>query len=360
MGLTSRESMTARTRSVSSSHISIIIPVYNEEAVLPELRKRLRSTFESLSGEFEVIFVDDGSSDNSAAMIDQMHLEDPRFCALHLSRNFGHQAAVTAGLDYARGDVACVMDADLQDPPEVLPALLREWETGSDVVYGVRRNRKESRLKVQLYRVFYRLLSSLSAIPMPLDSGDFCVITREVLDELNRLPEKERFVRGLRAWVGFRQVGVDYDRESRHAGESKYRFLALVRLAVNGIVSFSDKPLIYVMLFGAVISALSFLYGSYLVLYRVIFGGVITGYASMMGGLLFLSGVQLLSLGLVGIYISKIFQEVKARPTYVVGSLCGLERPFEGASPAPSEAQPASATRFVEGGTRIRSNTHDE
>ena len=342
--------MTARTRSVSSSQVSVVVPVYNEEAVLPELCTRLKSTFEALSGDFEVIFVDDGSSDSSAAMIDQMHAEDPRFCAIHLSRNFGHQAAVTAGLEYARGDVTCVMDADLQDPPEVLPTLIQEWEKGSDVVYGVRRNRKESRLKVKLYHFFYRLLSSLSAVPMPLDSGDFCLISREVLDELNRLPEKERFVRGLRAWVGFRQIGVAYDRDSRRAGESKYSLLALVRLAVNGIVSFSDKPLIYVTLFGAMISALSFLYGTYLIVYRVLFGGVITGYASLMGGLLFLSGVQLLSLGLVGIYISKIFQEVKSRPTYVVGSLCGLQRPTVEASVTPS----------VEGKHGIGLDTRDE
>lgn len=342
--------MTARTRSVSSSQISVVVPVYNEEAVLPELCRRLRSTLETLSGDFEVIFVDDGSSDTSAAMIDQMNQEDPRFCAIHLSRNFGHQAAVTAGLEYARGDVICVMDADLQDPPEVLPTLLQEWEKGFDVVYGVRRNRKESRLKIQFYRLFYRLLSSLSAIPMPPDAGDFCLISREVLDELNRLPEKERFVRGLRAWVGFRQVGVASDRDSRRAGESKYSFFALVRLAVNGLVSFSDKPLIYVMLFGALISAFSFVYGSGLVAYRVLFGGVITGYASLMGGLLFLSGVQLLSLGLVGIYVSKIFQEVKARPTYVVGSLRGLQRPAAEALPTPSS----------EGVAPIRADTQHE
>jgi len=324
--------MTAQMRSVSSAHISIVVPVYNEEAVLPELCRRLQATFRDLSSNFEVIFVDDGSSDRSAEMIDEMHSEDPHFCAIHLSRNFGHQAAVTAGLEYATGDVTCVMDADLQDPPEVLPALLAEWEKGSDVVYGVRRNRKESRIKVELYHAFYRLLSRLSAVPMPLDSGDFCLVSRAVLDEMNRLPEKERFVRGLRAWVGFRQVGVDYDRDSRSAGDSKYSFFALVRLAVNGIVSFSDKPLIYVTLFGALISALSFLYGFYLIVYRLLFGGVITGYASLMGGLLFLSGVQLLSLGLVGIYISKIFQEVKARPTYVVGSLRGLRRSAAGGS----------------------------
>jgi len=281
-----------------------------------------------------------------------MHAEDPRFCAIHLSRNFGHQAAVTAGLEYARGDVTCVMDADLQDPPEVLPELLQAWEKGSDVVYGVRRNRKESQFKVRLYDLFYRILGKLSAVPMPLDSGDFCLISREVLDELNRLPEKERFVRGLRAWVGFRQTGIAYDREARGSGESKYSLFALIRLAINGIVSFSDKPLIYVTLFGGLISILSFLYGSYLVIYRVFFGGVITGYASLMAGLLFLSGAQLLSLGLVGIYISKIFQEVKARPVYVVGSLRGLQRPAAATasattsapSPAAAESKPSATT----------------
>jgi len=318
--------MSAQARSRKEVQISVVVPVYNEETVLPALRDRLRKVLDGaqVAGTYEVIFVDDGSSDGSAALLDRFYAEDPRFANLHLSRNFGHQAAVTAGLEHVSGEVTVVMDADLQDPPELLPRLLEEWEKGSDVVYAVRRNRKESWLKIQLYEGFYRLLSRLSAVPIPLDAGDFCLISREVLEEMGRLPEKERFVRGLRAWVGFRQTGVEYEREARHSGDSKYGLVGLARLAMNGIVSFSDKPLIYVTLFGAIISLVSFVYGIWLVVHRLLFGGVITGYASIMGGLLFLSGVQLASLGLVGIYISKIFQEVKARPTYIVRDRNGL------------------------------------
>jgi len=315
----------AQKRSVPDARVSVVIPVYNEEAVLPELRERLLGVLGEGVGDFEVLFVDDGSSDGSAALIEQMHERDPRFRCIRFSRNFGHQAAVTAGLEYARGDVVCVMDADLQDPPEVLPRLLQEWEKGSDVVYAVRRDRKEHPLKVALYELFYRLLSGLSAVAMPLDAGDFCLVSEEVVRELRALPEKERFVRGLRAWVGYRQTGVEYERAARAGGRSKYGLLGLFRLAMNGIVSFSDKPLIYVTVFGVFVSLLAFVYAGWLVVQRVFLGGVITGYASLMGGLLFLSGIQLMSLGLLGIYISKVFLEVKARPTYIVRGLLGVE-----------------------------------
>lgn len=317
--------MPAQKRSVPDARVSVVIPVYNEEAVLPELRERLLGVLGEGVGDFEVLFVDDGSSDGSAALIEQMHERDPRFRCIRFSRNFGHQAAVTAGLEYARGDVVCVMDADLQDPPEVLPRLLQEWEKGSDVVYAVRRDRKEHPLKVALYELFYRLLSGLSAVAMPLDAGDFCLVSEEVVRELRALPEKERFVRGLRAWVGYRQTGVEYERAARAGGRSKYGLLGLFRLAMNGIVSFSDKPLIYVTVFGVFVSLLAFVYAGWLVVQRVFLGGVITGYASLMGGLLFLSGIQLMSLGLLGIYISKVFLEVKARPTYIVRGLLGVE-----------------------------------
>jgi glycosyltransferase involved in cell wall biosynthesis len=274
---------------------------------------------------FEVIFVDDGSRDGTGALVDAMHDEDARFKCVHLSRNFGHQAAVTAGLHHARGDVAAVMDADLQDPPEILLRLLAEWEKGSDVVYAVRRARKEHWLLVRLYELFYRLMARLASIPMPLDAGDFSLVSRPVLDAMNRLPEKERFVRGLRAWVGFRQTGVVYERDARAGGRSKYDLLGLARLAMNGLISFSDKPLIVVMLLGIAISLGAFGYGIALVVRKLVWGGVLTGYASMMGALLFLSGIQLVAMGVVGIYLSKIFQEVKARPTYVVRSLRGIE-----------------------------------
>lgn len=328
--------MNARPRTVRDARLSVVVPVYNEEAVLPEFFSRLQSTLSASVSDFEVILVDDGSSDASPSLLDQIHEDDPRFRCIHLSRNFGHQAAVTAGLDHASGDAACVMDADLQDPPEILVRFLEEWEKGCDVVYGVRRNRKENRLKVRVYGLFYRLLNRLSVVPMPLDAGDFCLFSREALDALNRLPERERFVRGLRAWLGFRQAGVEYDRAAREHGESKYSLFGLARLAVTGIVSFSDKPLIYLTLFGVGISLLAFVYGVYLLAWRVLLGGIVTGYASLMGGLLFLSGIQLMSLGVVGIYISKIFQEVKGRPTYIVASRRGLDAPAPNAEVAPS------------------------
>jgi dolichol-phosphate mannosyltransferase len=316
--------MTATARNVRDALLSVVVPVFDESAVLPELRRRLVAVLEEAGARFEVIFVDDGSSDGTAALVDQMNEEDPRFKCVHLSRNFGHQAAVTAGLHHATGDVACVMDADLQDPPEVLLRLLAEWEKGSDVVYAVRRGRKEHWAMVALYELFYRLFARLASVPMPLDAGDFSLLSRPALDALNRLPEKERFVRGLRAWVGFRQTGVEYERQARAGGSSKYSLAGLARLATNGLVSFSDKPLVVVMLFGLAISAVAFLYGGWLVARKLFWGGVVTGYASMMAALLFLSGIQLVAMGVVGVYLAKIFQEVKARPSYVVRSLRGL------------------------------------
>src|SRR5262245_8051014 len=328
--------MAAGARHLGDALVSVVVPVFDEADVLPELRRRLVAILEEAHARFEVIFVDDGSRDGTAGLVHEMNEEDARFKCVHLSRNFGHQAAVTAGLHHAAGDVACVMDADLQDPPEVLLRLLAEWEKGSDVVYAVRRGRKEDWAKVALYELFYRLLARLASVPMPLDAGDFSLLSRPALDALNRLPEKERFVRGLRAWVGFRQTGVEYERQARAGGSSKYSLAGLTRLATNGLVSFSDKPLVVVMLFGIAISALAFLYGGYLVARKLLFGGVVTGYASMMAALLFLSGIQLVSLGVVGVYLAKIFQEVKARPSYVVRSLRGLAPAGDAGSERPA------------------------
>ena len=319
--------MTEPARSVREIRISVVVPLYNEEAVLAELRRRLLGVLEQLTSDFEVVLVDDGSSDRTAERIREMHREDARIKCVELSRNFGHQSAVTAGLAFASGDVTCVMDADLQDPPEILASLLSEWEKGSDVVYAIRRERKEHWAKVALYGLFYRLLARLSTIPMPIDAGDFCLISRRALDELNRLPEKDRYVRGLRAWVGFRQTGVAYDRDARRLGESKYGFFGLLRLAINGIVSFSDKPLVFLTVVGLVVSCLAFLYAAYLALVKLVSGGIITGYSSLMVAILFLSGIQLLALGVVGLYLSKIFNEVKARPSYIVRATSGLPPP---------------------------------
>ncbi|NRA08576.1 MAG: glycosyltransferase family 2 protein [Myxococcales bacterium] len=312
-------------RSAAAYGISVVVPVFNEAMLLDELRERLTRALENLTRDFEVVLVDDGSTDGTAERVDRIHGEDPRFRCVHLSRNFGHQAAVTAGLRYASGDLVFVMDGDLQDPPEVLPSLIAEWEKGSDVVYGFRENRKEHWLMVTLYHLFYRLLARLSTVAIPIDAGDFCLMSRVVVDEINRLPEKDRFIRGLRTWVGFKQSAVRYDRDVRAGGESKYSLTDLFRLAISGIVSFSDKPLIYVMIFGLLTSLVAFAYGASLVVFTMVFGGVITGYASLMAGLLFLGGIQLTSIGIVGIYISTLFKEVKARPTYIVASLRGLE-----------------------------------
>jgi dolichol-phosphate mannosyltransferase len=310
---------------VTRARVSVVVPIFNEIALLGELRERLTATLAPLNPDFEVVIVDDGSTDGSSAVADQMHAADPRFRCVHLSRNFGHQPAVSAGLRYASGDVICVMDGDLQDPPEVIPTLVADWEKGSDVVYGIREGRKEHWALVALYALFYRLLARLSTVAIPLDAGDFCLISREVADQINRLPERERFLRGLRTWVGFRQTGVRYQRDGRRAGESKYSLVGLMRLALNGIVSFSDKPLVYVMIIGLLTSCGAFLYGAYLVAYTLLFGGVITGYASLMAGLLFLSGIQLTAVGIACIYLATIFKEVKGRPSYIVGSLRGIE-----------------------------------
>jgi len=321
--------MTEPSRSARDARLSVVVPVYDEEAVLPQLRRRLEAVLSSLAADFEVLFIDDGSSDGTARMLAAFHAEDPRLKCVHLSRNFGHQAAVSAGLALASGDLVCVMDADLQDPPELLPQLVAEWEKGNDVVYAIRRERKESRVLVALFALFYRLLARLSTIPMPVDVGDFALVSRRVLDELNRLPEKERYVRGLRAWVGFRQTGVAYERSARELGRSKYSLSALARLALNGIVSFSDKPLILVTIAGLAISCAAFLYGLTLVGIRIFWGGIITGYASLMGALLFMSGIQLVALGIIGLYLSKIFQEVKGRPTYLVRETRGIGGEYE-------------------------------
>lgn len=323
-------------RSVSRARISVVVPLFNERELIGELRQRLTATLEPLQPDFEVILVDDGSTDGSSERADQLNDEDPRFRCVHLSRNFGHQAAVTAGLRYASGDVVCLMDGDLQDPPEVLPALLAEWEKGNDVVYGIRQGRKEHWALVALYALFYRLLARISSVTMPLDAGDFCLMSRQVLDQINLLPERERFLRGLRTWVGFRQTGVRYERDARAAGESKYGLAGLMRLAASGIVGFSDRPLISVVIFGLVTSALSLAYATYLVAYRLVFGGIVTGYASLMAGMLFLGGIQLTALGIVGIYLSTVFKEVKGRPAYIVASLRGIEEPVApGSRPAP-------------------------
>lgn len=273
---------------------------------------------------FEVVYVDDGSKDSTPALLADIANNDDRVKVVFLSRNFGHQPAVNAGLVEASGDVVVVLDADLQDPPSVIGEMLAKWHEGYDVVFGIRKDRKESVVLRLCYAGFYRLLGLLSSIDIPRDSGDFALMDRRVVDAMNALPENSRFHRGLRSWVGFRQIGLPYSREKRAAGESKYPFFKLLALALDGIINFSTAPLSLISAFGIcafVLSVGGFLFFLANKLFGSIYGinfGDNPGFTTLILTLLFIGGVQLLSLGILGEYIGRIYQEVKRRPSYVV------------------------------------------
>lgn len=305
--------------------ISVVIPVYNEQETLAALVERLRGVLESMGDSWEVVFVNDGSVDGSGALLESFHREDPRLKALTLSRNFGHQVAVTCGLDHAMGDAVVVMDGDLQDPPEVVPDLVRTWREGYDVVYAVRKQRKENVVKVTAYKAFYWLLKKVSYLDIPLDSGDFSLMDRRVVSLLSRMPERNRFVRGLRTWVGLNQIGYEYEREARFAGESKYSLGKLFRLAFDGLISYSFVPLRVVSNLGMLVSLTALAYMIYLVVAQWVGETTIQGWTSTVVIVLFLGGIQLLALGIIGEYIGRIFDEVKQRPQYVVSDALGVE-----------------------------------
>lgn len=312
--------------------VSLVIPCCNEAEVLPLLFQRVQDAVKTWPFSYEVILIDDGSTDATWEMMQQFHDQDDRWKAVRLSRNFGHQLALWTGLQHAQGDAVVVLDADLQDPPEVVPQFLEQWQAGYDVVYAIRRKRKEGMFKRTAYFCYYRFLKMLSEIHIPLDSGDFCVMDRRVVQALLSCNEQEPFIRGLRAWVGFRQTGLTYERAGRAAGEVKYTFSKLVKLGLNGIFSFSTKPLKMVTWLGIACSSLAFL-GAVFVLVRYLFAeqlkpyGVqpVPGYASIIIAVLFLGGLQLVSLGIVGAYIGRIFQEVKGRPLTFVSESMGIE-----------------------------------
>ena len=310
--------------------ISLVFPVYNEEEVLPMLYERVRRALTQLPYEVEVILVNDGSRDRSLELMTRYHQEDPRFKIVDFSRNFGHQVAITAGMDAAGGDAVILMDADLQDPPELLPQFLKTWEDGYHVVYAVRKTRQEHALKQFAYRAFYRILQKISNIPIPLDSGDFCLMDRVVVDTIKSMDERHRFVRGLRSWVGFRQIGLEYDRDKRQAGEVKYTFSKLMKLALDGIFSFSYFPLQLASYTGFAVSGLSF-FAIAVYLYKKLFvGHEPQGFPTLVTVVLFLGGIQLISLGVIGEYIGRIYDEVKRRPTYIVRRAYGLDWPNSG------------------------------
>lgn len=312
---------------------SIVIPVFNEEENLPQLYGRLLRAVPTCGMEWELVLVDDGSCDGSLPLMRAMAEENERVRVVKLSRNFGHQAAISAGMAVAKGQAVVVMDADLQDPPEELPRFLDKWRQGYEVVYAIRTKRKENWHKRLAYKAFYRLLQRISHIPIPLDSGDFCVMDRKVVDILrNRMPENIRFVRGLRAYAGFRQVGLPYERHQRAAGEVKYTYRKMVQLALDGIFDFSTFPLRIATYSGVCIAVPSFLIGIFFVVHRLLDFKVLgyspkdtPGLATLAAGMFFLGGVMLIILGILGEYIGRIYVEVKRRPFYVVEEIIGAD-----------------------------------
>ena len=300
--------------------LSVVVPIYNEEENLPELRRRLKSVVEELEfARSEVLLINDGSADRSEALIRSIVAEDPLFTGIFLTRNFGHQAAVCVGLSQAKGSVIVVIDGDLQDPPEAIPLLVKAIEEGADVAYGVRTRRKENALKRTAYTVFYRLLQRLADIDIPPDAGDFSAMSRSVVDAMLTLPERNRFVRGLRAWVGYRQVGVEYERAARFAGEPKYTLRKLLGLAYDGLFSFSRLPIRLIQFLGFVASGVALVVACvYVVCYFIAARPFPVGFATLIVTIWFLAGVQLLFLGIVGEYVVRTCDEVRRRPVALV------------------------------------------
>jgi glycosyltransferase involved in cell wall biosynthesis len=305
--------------------VSIVIPAYNEQDGIAELYRRVVAAAPAWQDEFEILIVDDGSRDRTLEICEQIGAADVRLKAISLSRNFGHQAAVSAGLMHARGNIVAVMDADLQDPPEELLPFIAKIREGWDVVYAIRTKRKEGLLKRVCYRAYYRILKRLAVLDIPLDAGDFCVMRGEVVDAINRLPERNRFVRGLRSWVGFRQTGIAYERQSRFAGEPKYNFRKLFKLATDGIINFSYRPLQFIMSIGLMLAFFCML-GAIFVVVMYVTNWTIAGFnprsargwTSTIFAILFFTAVNLVCMGILGEYIGRLFEEVKHRPVWIV------------------------------------------
>jgi glycosyltransferase involved in cell wall biosynthesis len=311
---------------LADATISVVVPCFNEEAVIEATHRRLCDTLADLEFTLELIYVDDGSSDATFAKLSEFATRDSHTRVLRLSRNFGHQIAVTAGLEKARGDAVVIIDADLQDPPEVILDMLQQWQAGYDVAYGQRTERAdESTFKLLTARYFYRLINAMSETPIPLDSGDFRLLDRRVVAALQQMPERDRFLRGMVSWVGFRQVAVPYARQRRHAGESKYPLGKMLRFATDGIVSFSAKPLKMATWVGTAVSTFAVMGILYAVAMRIFTEHWVSGWTFLTVAILFLGGIQLLFLGVIGEYIARIYQEGKERPLYFIAESRGFQ-----------------------------------
>ena len=309
-----------------SPKISIIAPLYNESETLPQLVERLNALMDAWAAHLEtsempieVVLVNDGSRDNTAELMQQLALSDGRYHCVFLARNYGHQIALSAGLSKARGtEGVMVIDGDLQDPPELLPDFYAKYREGYDVIYAIRRKRKENMLKKAAYRLFYRLLKSISYIDIPLDSGDFCFMSRRVVDILNRMPEESRYIRGMRSWIGFKQIGIEYERAERAAGASKYGFRMLLNLAYNGIFNFSEFPIKVIKRIGYSAVGLSMFYVVYSLYRKLMYNDVPQGFMATIFIIVFFSGIQLFFMGIMGEYLLRIFFQVKGRPLFIV------------------------------------------
>lgn len=316
---------------------SIVIPIFNEEAVIPLLVRRIDILIAALDGPAEAIFVNDGSSDSGSIFLEAMAREKPSYRYIGLSRNFGHQIAITAGMDAASGDAIIVMDADLQDPPEIVLQMIEKWKEGYQVVYAKRLSRAgESWFKRHTASLFYKLLARMAQVDIPQDVGDFRLIDRKVLEAFKAMPERDRFVRGMFAWLGFRQTSVDFHRPERAAGETKYPLLKMMRLAVNGVIGFSDFPLRLAIWMGMGVSLAAFCYGLYVIGLWVQSGSLVTGWSSTVVIISFLCGMNMVMTGVIGLYIGRIYNEVKRRPLYVVDERAGFAAAAERRNPMAS------------------------
>ncbi len=310
--------------------ISIVVPVYNEEEGIQAFYGRTKAVLAGLEGlSHEIIFVDDGSHDSSLQRLNAITTCDPHVKIVKLSRNFGHQVAITAGIDLARGGAVVVIDADLQDPPEVMSVFVDKWRGGYDVVYGVREKREgESAMKLWTASLFYRFLKSVVNLDIPVDVGDFRLMSRRVVNQLKEIRERDRFIRGLVSWIGFNQIGVIYHRECRYAGDTKFSYAKMIKFALDGITSFSSMPLRVATILGYGTSLVAFVYACF-VLIQKFMGVTVQGWATIMMGMLFLGGVQLICLGIIGEYIGRIFNETKGRPLYIVEAVVSQDNSLQ-------------------------------
>ena len=306
--------------------ISVVVPLYNEEENIDVLFSRLLAVLEALNTSYEVICVNDGSRDNTLKNLVEYHQRYPQIKVVNLSRNFGKDIAMSAGIDYSQGMAVIPIDADLQDPPELIAEMIEKWQQGYDVVYASRRVRiGESCLKRFTAGGFYQVINKLSRVPIPPNTGDFRLIDRRVVESIKKMPERQRFMKGIFAWVGYKQTSILFDREPRYQGQTKWNYWKLWNFAIDGITSFSFLPLKVWTYVGLIIALVSLVYASFLILRTIIFGIDVPGYASLMVAVLFLGGIQLLTLGIIGEYIGRVYEEVKGRPLYLVRDCYGFE-----------------------------------